>query len=233
MPTTGSKGKPVLAGTDAFAPYTHINSAVNWAETFANVRNVADSTAMNALAGTDLWTGLTVFHTSGTYAFSYWVYNGSAWKMLNLGEGTPRFEATFSTGTWSAVASSTYQTMGTAASTPWTTTLTRGGMSFSSATGAVTVPVTGRYNIYAMSSWTPNATGGRLMTFLVNSTTVQRVMNFQASGTIDLNMTLSIPGWQLTAGNTVAFQNWQSSGGTLAINNSSTPTKIIIEYVGP
>ena len=29
MPTTGSKSKPILAGTDAFAPYTHINNAVN------------------------------------------------------------------------------------------------------------------------------------------------------------------------------------------------------------
>lgn len=240
MPTTSTKGKPVLAGTDAFAPYTHINSAVNWAETFASVRNVADSTAMNALSGNDVWVGLTVYHTGGTYAGNFWVCSATSgspasgtWSMLPIGIAIPRFEATFSTGSWPSVATTTYQTMGVTGSTPWTSTSTKGGMTFNATNGQVTVPLTGRYNIYGMTSWTPNANGGRLMTFLVNGTTVQRQINYGVSGAVDANVMLSIPTWQLTAGNTVAFQNWQSSGGNLAINNSSTPTKIIIEYVGP
>jgi hypothetical protein len=89
MPTTSTKGKPVLAGTDAFNPQVHINNAVDWAETFANVRNVADSTAMNALSGNDVWVGLSVFHLGGSYPGSVWTCTATS--------GSPV------TGTWKRV----------------------------------------------------------------------------------------------------------------------------------
>ena len=147
MPTTSTKGKPVLAGTDAFAPFTHINSAVNWAETFASVRNVTDSTAMNALSGNDVWVGLTVYHTSGTYAGTYWTCTATSgspatgtWKLQSIG-AAPRAELVKTSAQTFSASGTNYDV------TNWTSVETR-GITVNTTTGVITIVVPGSYNIF-------------------------------------------------------------------------------------
>lgn len=232
MPTTGSKGKPVLAGTDAFAPYTHINSAVNWAETFANVRNVADSTAMNALASTDLWTGLTVYHTGGTYAGTFWTYNGSAWKMNNLGDGTPRFEGVKSSGTTTAIPSTTWTAIASSSAGTTTTNTTRGGMSLNTTTGAVTVPVAGRYNMYVQASWTANGTGNlRGVRIIVDGVPIAGTF-VPPNASAEMPVFATATGVNLNANAVVTFQVYQSSGSGLTLTAAAWPLRCTIDFMG-
>lgn len=233
MPTTSTKGKPVLAGTDAFAPYTHINNAVNWAETFASVRNVADSTAMNALSGNDVWVGLTVYHTSGTYAGNYWVCTATSgspatgtWKLLNIGT-VPRLELTrITTGTNFFTSSSTANITG------YTQTENRGG--FTEASGVVTVPVAGRYNIFGQFAYSASATGYRSYTLVCSGSQTQSFRNiWQAQSGSGLG-TIAANGIKLAAGDTIVMQGLQNSGAALDLQyTTGFPTKLVIEYVGP
>lgn len=229
MPTTGNKGKPVLAGTDSFAPYTHINNAVDWAETFANVRSIADSTAMNALSGTaNVWVGLVVYHTSGTYAGTYWVctaVSGSpqtgTWKMMGIAN-TPRTELTKT--------SSQTLTSGTATTiTSWTVVENR-GMTANASTGSITIPVTGRYNVYAQLVYTANATGSRWCTVLRNGSPAYRnAISVPASSSSSQFMSCTAVGITLTAGDVMTVQGLQQSGANLDV---TTTCSFVVEYIG-
>lgn len=237
MPTTGNKGKPVLAGSDSFAPYTHINNAVDWAETFASVRNVADSTAMNALSGTaNVWVGLVVYHTSGTYAGTFWLCTAVAGSpqtgtWVNLGVGlAPRIDLTRTTNATGFFTSGTTGTV-----SGWTTVQNRGG--FTESTGTVTVPLTGRYNITGNFAFGSQATaiGYRMhqLVFGGSSTFILRTIQTGVNGIAHYGG-YTATGIKLTAGDTVALAGLQNSGVALDLTaaTASFPARLTIEYVG-
>lgn len=229
MPTTGNKGKPVLAGSDAFAPHTHINNAVDWIETFANVRSVTDSTAMNALSGTaNVWVGLVVYHTGSTYAGTFWLCTAVAgspqtgtWKMMGIG-GSPRVELNKTT------TQSVSHNVGTDIIS-WTSIESR-GMTSNASLGTITIPVTGRYNIFAQVVYAANATGSRWITILRNGSSAYRnSVAVPASSSSAQFMSCTVTGATLTAGDVLSISALQQSGAALNVQSTCA---FIVEYVG-
>ena len=230
MPTTGAKNQPLVATTDTFNPPADINTLSNWvANNYASVKILTGATLHTAITGSDLFTGLTAYETSTD---QFWTYNGSAWYLQPLGSGVPRFEGTLSTGTVS-IPNATYTSVGSStASTAFTTSTTRGGMTWNGTTGTLTVPYTGRYNITATGSWTANATGFRAFQLNMNGTGTYGNSITSVSGAIQTQNTITLTGVQLSATNTLTLQAYQSSGGALALSAAAYPVKFVVDYVG-
>lgn len=219
MPTYGSKNQPLIATTDTFNPATDINTATNWGATFANLRVVASAAVRNALAGSDLWDGLTVWQQDTD---EFYTYNGSAW-LLNAGVGTPpRIELTKTGTQTSNNGTNTTQT-------GWTVTSNRGG--FTEASGVITIPRTGKYNIFGQIAFAANSTGYRALTILVNGNITFRQSGANAAS-IDTAMAINANSVQLTAGQTVALSTIQGSGGSLNTTGATVPQKFIVEWAG-
>lgn len=98
----------------------------------------------------------------------------------------------------------------------------------------VTVPITGRYLLTAVSYWTGNSTGYRTMAFSVNgSATYRGIAQIDATGTAShiyhMSATLT-----LTAGDYVQLRVRQLAGVSLALNGGEEKdTNMTITYLGP
>lgn len=221
MTTYGAKNQPLVATTDPFSPPTDINASTNWSATFAMVRSVANAAARNALAGANLWAGLTV-HQADTN--EYYSYSGSAW-LLDAGVGTPpRIEMTRTSTQTSATATATTQT-------GWTVTANRGG--FTEASGVVTVPRAGKYNIFTQCSWASNSTGVRQATILIGGTAAYRTSTMAIStSSTETNLQVVAHQVPVAGSGTIALSALQASGGALNTTGATVPMKLIIEWAG-
>jgi hypothetical protein len=230
MATVGAKNQPLTATTDLFQPNIDINTVSNWvANNYASVKILTGATLHTAVTGADLFQGLTVYESSTD---QFWTYNGTAWYLQPLGSTFPRFEGTLSTGTVS-IPNAAYTNLGSStASTAFTTSTTRGGMTYASTTGIVTVPYAGRYNIWAFSSWTANATGFRALQLLIGGTALYGNAITSVSSTIQTQNSLNIQGITLTASQTLQLQAYQNSTAALTISAAAYPVKFIVEYAG-
>jgi hypothetical protein len=218
MPTLGDKNQPLVATTDTFNPPADINSSTNWSATFANVRTVANTTALNALTGADRWAGLTVYKLDSN---EFYTYSGSAWLLNAIGQ-KPRIDLTRTTTQSNANNTQVVQT-------GWTVTANRGG--FTEIAGVITIPRTGFYNIYGQASWATNATGTRVLSIEVGGTAVYR-NSAPASSALAPSVQVSASAVPLTQGNQVRLAAWQNSGGATNTTGSPIPMKFIIEWAG-
>jgi hypothetical protein len=221
MPTSGAKNQPLVSTTDTFNPPADINTATNWAADFANVRTVADTTALNALTGADRWTGLTAYKVDSV---EFYTYDGSDW-ILNPGMGKPPRVDLTRTATQSS-GSGTLTTQ-----TGWTVTSNRGG--FSESSGVITVPRTGFYDIFAQVNWAANATGSRALSILSGGSSIGAVttMANTASGSLT-SLQIQRRSVLLSAAATVAIQARQVSGGSLNTTGTDTPMKFTMVWAG-
>jgi hypothetical protein len=224
MATVGAKNQPIVQTTDTFNPVGDINVLSNWvANNYANFKVLTGATTKSSLTGADLFVGLVVWEQSSG---QFWQYNGSAWSLLGIGT-TPRIELT-STATQSA-----YFTSGSSRNLiNWTTTENRGG--FSVASGVVTIPFTGRYDVYGGFAYAAQATATGSRIFRVITGTGVTYQNVTAPvNTTTASGSISINGLVLTAGDTLVLQGFQTSGvASDWISSSTNPSKFIIEYVG-
>ena len=219
MATVGSKNQPLVATGDAFNPVTDINNATNWVATYAMARSVADATARNALSGANVWAGMTVYQID---TGEYYTYTGSAWYMARMGT-PPRIELTRTATQTSTTATQTTQT-------GWTETAKRG--SFSQASGVITVPRTGNYNIYAQVHFAGNATGVRMATVLSGATPILRTATLAAPATVETSLQCVGTSIPLTSGSTLTLQARQDSTAALNTTGATVPMKFIVEWAG-
>lgn len=225
MATVGSKNQPIVQTSDTFNPVNDINTLANWVATnYANFKVLTGSTLRTSLTGADLFAGLMVWEQS---TGQFWQYDGSNWVLQGIGT-TPRIELTNTTGATSYFTNNTTTTLAT-----WTTTQSRGG--FSVASGVVTVPVAGRYNIHLQMGFgsQTTATGTRIVRVATSAGPVlwnsTAPVNSQGA-----YMMLTATGVSLAAGVTLSPAGFQTSGGALDwIATASAPSKFIVEYVGP
>jgi len=224
MATVGAKNQPIVQTTDTFNPVNDINTLSNWIATnYANFKVLTGATTKSSLTGADLFVGLVVWEQS---TGQFWQYNGSAWSLLGLGS-SPRLDLT-STSTQAAFfTSGTSRTLST-----WTTTANRGG--FTVASGVVTVPYTGLYDIYLSLTYSAQATatGSRIARVVTSSGATHQVIS-PAVNSSSASLTLSINGLALTAGETLTPTGYQSAGVALDWTSSAAnPGKFIVTYVG-
>jgi hypothetical protein len=114
--------------------------------------------------------------------------------------------------------------------TGWTVTENRG--SFTQASGVVTVPLTGRYNItFALVHAAINTTGGR-GNVLIHSAgpTLRNTLPAPQSAAHSQTVYNTITGYKMTASDTLTLQGYQNS---TAPNTVTTDSFFIIEFVGP
>lgn len=224
MATVGSKNQPIVQTTDAFNPVNDINTLSNWvANNYASTKVLTGSTLHTAVTGADLFAGLLTYETS---TGQYWRYDGSAWYLEGIG-ANPRIELTNTAGSGGFFLNNTQTTLSS-----WTTTASRGGMSVSS--GVVTVPYTGRYNIwYTMAfSSQATATGTRIIRMSTSGGPVywNSTAPVNAQGSY---MMLAINGITLTASSTLTPSAFHTAGATLDwFASATTPSKFIVEYIG-
>jgi hypothetical protein len=221
MPTYGSKNQPLVATTDTFNTPADINSATNWSAGFANLRTVADTSALNALTGADRWTGLTAYKLDSS---EFYTYDGSAW-MLNAGMGKPpRIDLT-KTGTQSSGSNNLTTQTG------WTVTANRGG--FTEASGVITVPRTGSYDIFGQVNWAANATGSRTAVILWNGTSIAAVSTMANTASSALtNLQVERRSVQLASGATLALAARQVSGSSLNTSGADPAMKFTVVWAG-
>jgi hypothetical protein len=221
MPTYGSKNQPLVSTTDTFNPPTDINSATNWGATFANVRSVADTTALNALTGADRWAGLTAYKLDSN---EFYTWNGSAW-VLNPGvAGPPRIELTRTTGQSQSTGSVVTQT-------GWTVTANRGG--FVHTNGVITIPRTGFYDLHANVSFQAATAGFREVRVVVNG--AYRFRNNAhpvQTATFETNVQVNLRSYSFTAGELVRLDTFTNSGATISTTGATVPMKFIMTWAG-
>ena len=115
--------------------------------------------------------------------------------------------------------------------TGWTTI--SNNSTFSEASGVVTVPLAGRYNMTFVCIHTANnTTGGRgaLITLSSTGVTYRNTLPAPQSAGHSQSVYLNMNSVNLAASNTVTLQAYQNSTAT---NTLTTDTFFIIEYVGP
>jgi hypothetical protein len=220
MPTVGAKNQPIVQTTDSFNPVNDINTLSNWvANNYGSVKILTGSTVRTSLTGADLFAGLTVWEQS---TGQFWQYNGTAWVLQPL--GTPPRAELIQTSTQSISTGTTGTVTG------YSTVNLRGG--FTHASGVLTVPVTGRYNVTAGISWTlaSGATGYRITRLLVNGGINYNQSTNAFSGT--LGQTLNVTGLSLTAGDTLAIGVTHNQGTNTNIDGTIYANRFIVEYVG-
>jgi hypothetical protein len=224
MATVGAKNQPIVQTTDTFNPVSDINTLANWvANNYASFKILTSTTVHGSLTGADLFAGLVVWEQS---TGQFWQYDGSAWALLGLGT-VPRIELTNTSGSAGFFVNNTTTTLST-----WTTTMNRGG--FTVASGVVTVPVTGRYNIYYQMGFGSQASASG--TRIIRISTSASVVMWNSTAPVNSQgsyMTLSATGVQLTASTTLTPAAFQTSGSTLDwVATASAPSKFVIEYIG-
>lgn len=222
MSSTGSKNQPLVNSSDQFNPASDINNVSNYAADFANFRVVANSTERNALPSAKLTNGLVVLEIASG---EFWQYT-TAYSWQNLGIGrTPRIDLSktivqtiASAGTWYTINS-------------WTHNEMRGG--FSESGGNITVPYTGRYNIFGFISWTgTTADGARGVRIQVNGVTEDQFVVTAWTETAQTQTHLNMTGFKLNAGDTICLQAYETAGSNLNTTGSSIPERFVIEYLG-
>jgi hypothetical protein len=219
MATVGSKNQPIVQTTDTFNPVSDINTLSNWvANNYASVKVLTGATLHTAITGADLFAGLLAYETS---TGQYWRYDGSAWNIEAF--GTPPRAHLTKTTTQSIATGGT----GTVVTT-WTATMAR-GMTANASAGTITIPYTGRYNVYAQVLFAAAATGYRAVTVLQNGSAMARNEYTPASSANTAFVPVTITGYVYTAGDVLSLNALQTSGG--AINVIATST-FIVEYVG-
>jgi hypothetical protein len=156
----------------------------------------------------------------------FWTYDGSAWVLQPIGT-PPRIELTNTAGSGGFFLNNTVTTLNS-----WTTTQSRGGFSVSG--GVVTVPVTGRYNIFLSYGFASQASASGTRIIRVSSSSGQTYWNSTAPvNSQGAYMMLAVNGITLTASSTLTPAGFQTSGATLDwIATASAPSKFIVEYVG-
>jgi hypothetical protein len=224
MATVGSKNQPIVQTTDSFNPVNDINTLSNWvANNYASTKILTGSTLHTAVTGADLFAGLLTYETS---TGQYWRWDGSAWYLEGIGSN-PRIELTNTAGSGGFFLTTTNTVLNS-----WTTTASRGGMSVSG--GVVTVPYTGRYNIFLTFGFSSQATAAG--TRIIRVATSAGPTYWNSTAPVNSNgsyMMLAVTGVALTASTTLTPQGFQSSGATLDwVSSATAPSKFIIEYVG-
>ena len=124
----------------------------------------------------------------------------------------------------------TITTGSTTTVTGWTVAENRG--SFTQASGVITVPLSGRYNItFVLIHAANNTTGGRgsVVTFSAGPA-LRHTLPAPQSAAHSQTVYNTISGYKMTAGDTITLQGYQNSGST---NTVSTDSFFIIEFVGP
>ena len=224
MATVGAKNQPIVQTTDTFNPVSDINTLSNWvANNYANFKVLSGATVHTSLTGADLFAGLVVWESS---TGQFWQYSGSTWVLLGLGT-TPRLELTRTTTATGFFTSGTVTTV-----SGWATTESRGG--FTESSGTVTVPVTGRYNLYGQIVYSSNANGYRAYEIVCAGSQGQSFRNiWPAPSTATAIGVVSATGVKLVAGDTVKLTGLQSSGSALDLAPlTNYPVKLVIEYLG-
>ena len=107
-------------------------------------------------------------------------------------------------------------------------TITENTGGFVSSSGAVTVPLTGRYSITGQISWAVNGTGYRQIQITQNGTAIwgNLILGSSAASTNDSGV--AVTSERLTANDIIRIQGTQNSGGALNI----TSARFILEYLG-
>lgn len=224
MPTTGAKNQPIVQTTDTFNPVADINTLSNWvANNYASAKILTSPTTKSSITGADLFVGLTVYEQVNDL---FWYYNGTAWVLLPVA-GTPRIDLTRTSNTTSFFTNNSNVTLNT-----WTTTANRGG--FTVASGVVTVPYTGRYNIFYTMAFGSQATASG--TRIIRVATSGGPVYWNSTAPVNSQgsyMMLTATGIQLSAGDTLTPTAFQTSGVALDWFASATsPSKFVVEYVG-
>jgi hypothetical protein len=115
----------------------------------------------------------------------------------------------------------------------WTTKFAGTGITFSGAATTITLPSAGWYTLSCSFTYAANVTGVRSVWFLINGATlpVQLAMNTtNGVGGSPARIATRVQG-QFAAGDTVAVQTFQSSGGNLSIGNDGNLTRFEINRV--
>ena len=100
-------------------------------------------------------------------------------------------------------------------------------------TGLVTVGSTGRYSIGGKIRLDSSVVGRRIFTLVQNSTTVIWGNSTTAVGNASLNISLSVPSFRLTTGDTLELRIYQDSGTARTFSpGSANPLYFIVEYLG-
>lgn len=224
MATVGAKNQPIVQTTDVFNPVNDINTLSNWVATnYASTKILTGATLHTAITGNDLFAGLLAYETS---TGQYWRYDGTSWYLEGIGLN-PRIELTNTTGGTGTFTTAANTTLGT-----WTTTASRGG--FTVASGVITVPYTGRYNIWLTFGFGSQATasGTRIIRLVTSAGPIywNSTAPVNAQGAY---MMLSANGVSLTAGTTLTPTAFHNAGVALDwVANASSPSKFIVEYIG-
>lgn len=117
----------------------------------------------------------------------------------------------------------------------WTTVQNRGTIfTIGATTGKITVSTTGRYSIYGKIRTDSNVVGRRIFT-IDRNTTVEMIAGIAvpAAANQSPNLTLAVPSFRLTTGDTLELRLYQDSGSARALSAStSTPQYFIVEYLG-
>lgn len=146
------------------------------------------------------------------------------------------------TGSWNIIAGQmprlslalgsafTITTGSTTTVTGWTVAENRG--SFTQASGVVTVPLSGRYNItFVLIHAAINTTGGRGTVMTISSgPALRHTLPAPQSASHSQTVYNTISGYKMTAGDTITLQGYQNSGSS---NTVTTDSFFIIEFVGP
>lgn len=218
MATVGAKNQPIVQTTDTFNPVNDINTLSNWvANNYAAHKILTGATLHTAVTGADLFNGLVVYETS---TGQFWRYDGSAWQIEAM--GTPP-RAYLSKTTTQSLTNGALTTV-----TSWTAIMAR-AMTVSASSGTITIPYTGRYNVWAQVLFAANSTGYRGVSVLQNASVMARNEMLPATGTNTVFVPVTINGFPFTAGDVISVQAVQTSGGALNVTGT---TSLIVEYVG-
>ena len=226
MATVGAKNQPLVQTTDTFNPVSDINTLSNWvASNYANYKVLSGATLHTAVTGADLFAGLVVYETSTN---QFWRYDGTSWYLEPIGS-TPRIQldrSSTGTGWFTSNGSTTTVVSG------WSATQNRGG--FTEASGTVTVPVAGRYNIWGFFGFAGNATGTRIYQITIGGSQTGIFRNVTAApGSLAALSNVNVTGIRLNANDTVKLEGLQNSGSTLDLfYQAGYGPRLVIEYVG-
>lgn len=165
---------------------------------------------------------------SGTYtgqyiddpSFGLLRWNGSAWSSASLSI-TGHATRTSSNGT---IANSTVTTFG------FDGPSLTGGMTCAS-NATFTVPIAGRYLVAFAAVFAQNGTGARVAWVLKNGAT-RVIEDDQTGSSVAASVMKGSRVLDLAAGDTLALQVYQTSGGNLDITSSPTAPYLTIDYLG-
>jgi hypothetical protein len=147
---------------------------------------------------------------------------GDIWIDTDSGQNTigatPRFEGVRTSA----------QNIGTGAVSPLTfTSIIENVGGFVESSGAVTVPLTGRYSIGARISYSNNTTGRRTLRARINGTDNSWELQVPTTQQNSTSLVVGVPSIRLNAGDYVEAVGVQNSGSTLTIDGGLT-----IEFLG-